>query len=305
MKAKLIANPSAGKDRAPDVLVALNERLRPATGGELDLVLSTGPGDACLAAEHAVRDACDVVFVAGGDGTLNEVVNGVALAGGLEQVTFGLLPLGTGNDFARALGVPEGVDAALDVIAAARVTQVDLGVMGDRVFVNASAGAFFAEVSAAASVRLKSFAGKLAYVLGGANALLDHEPVPMRVTIDERAPFDLDVSFFAVSNGRTIGGGRLVAPAALVDDGLLDVCLVRAGRPLDLLQVLAEVARAEHVDDERVLYTRARRVELVSPRPFKVNTDGEVLERTRASYDVRPRAARFFAGPELPFSRRA
>ncbi len=303
MKAKLIANPHAGKDRAGELLVALNERLRPATGGELGVVLTVAPGDACHAAELAAKEGCEAIFVVGGDGTLNECLNGVArVPGALERVTFGLVPLGTGNDFARALGLPEDVDAALDVLAAARVAHVDLGVLGDRVFVNASAGGFIAEVSDAVDTRLKSIAGKLAYVVGGAGALLEHEAIPLTIAVDGGAAFAVEASFFAVCNGRTIGGGRNIAPRALVDDGLFDVVVLRGVGPLELVQVLSEVARSEHVEDERVVYTRAKSLELTSPRPFKVNTDGEVLEVTRASYRILPRAARFFAAPVMPFS---
>lgn len=301
MKAKLIANPSAGRDRAPELLPHVAERLRPLVPGGLDVVLTTARGDGERAAAVAAEEGTELLFVGGGDGTLNEVVNGVArVPGALERVTFALLPLGTGNDFARALGLPTDLDAALDVVAAARVLAVDLGVLGDRVFVNASAGGFVAEVSDAVDTRLKSVAGKLAYVVGGAGALLDHEPLRLRVSLDAGPAADLDVSLFAVASGRTIGGGRLIAPRACLDDGLLDVCVVRSGTGVDLLAVLAEIARGDHVGDERVLYARVRSVELVAEQPFKVNTDGEVLELARASYGVRPRAARFFAPADVP-----
>lgn len=301
MKAKLIANPSAGRDRAPELLPHVAERLRSLVPGGLEVVLTTARGDGERAAEIAAAEGTGLLLVAGGDGTLNEVVNGVArVRGALERVTFALLPLGTGNDFARALGLPEDLDAALDVVAAARVLVVDLGVLGDRVFVNASAGGFVGEVSDAVDSRLKSVAGKLAYVIGGAGALLDHEPLRLRVTLDAAPPRDLEVSLFAVASGRTIGGGRLVAPRARLDDGLLDVCLVRGGTGVDLLPVLAEIAHGAHVGDERVLYARVRSAELVAARPFKVNTDGEVLELARATYAVRPRAARFFAPADVP-----
>jgi diacylglycerol kinase (ATP) len=301
MKAKLIANPVAGKDDAADVLVGINDRLRPAFG-DFDIVLTVAAGDAGRAAAQAVADGCEHLFVAGGDGTLNEVINGVAaVPGALSRVTFGLLPLGTGNDFARALAIPEDLDGALDIVAQGGVTEVDLGVLDDRCFVNASAGGFIAEASDAVDPGLKTVAGKLAYLIGGAGALLDHEPVRLALTVDGRRLPERDVSLFAVCNSRLLGGGRLIAPFAAVDDGLLDVCLVASMKTLELAALLTKVTSGAHVDDERVTYFRARTLDLASPAPFKVNTDGEVIEVTRCSYRVLPRAVRFFAD-ELVFA---
>lgn len=104
MKSKLVLNPVAGTDAAPEYLTLINDRLRQ-DGDTLDIVITVAAGDATRAAEQAVRDEYDRVIVAGGDGTLNEVLNGVgAVSGGFAKVTFGLIPLGTGNDFATALG---------------------------------------------------------------------------------------------------------------------------------------------------------------------------------------------------------
>lgn len=304
LKARLIANPVAGADRAPDELVALNERLRPAVG-DLDIVLTTAKGDAARAAEQAVREGYDHLFVAGGDGTLNEVLNGVAaVPHGLERVTFGLLPLGTGNDFAHAIGVPEDLDGAVDVLARGELAAIDVARLDERRFVNVSAGGFVAEVSDAVDPALKSIAGKLAYLIGGAGALLEHEPHEFVVTIDDKPPFSVRASFFAVCNSRLVGGGRLIAPYALVDDGELDVCIVEAMRTLELVGLLTKVSAGEHVADERVRYFRAKRIEIRSQPPFKVNTDGEVIETTHCRYSVARRAARFLAG-DPPFTEAA
>lgn len=302
MKARLIANPTAGADRAPVELVTVNERLRRADR-DLDIVLTVGEGDAAYAAEHAVREGCDHIFVAGGDGTLNEAINGVArVPGGLERVTFGVLPLGTGNDFAKALGIPEDVSGALDVLAEGRVAAVDVATLDDRMFLNVSAGGFVAEASDAVDPSLESVAGKLAYLIGGAGALLEHEPIDLEIAVDDREPVTLPVSFFAVCNSRLVGGGRLIAPSALVDDGELDVVVVSASKRVALAALLAKVSSGEHVDDERVEYLRARTVVVRSKTPFKVNTDGEVIETETCRYGILPRAAHFFAGEVLPFS---
>jgi diacylglycerol kinase family enzyme len=107
---------------------------------------------------------------------------------------------------------------------------------------------------------------------------------------------------FAVCNSRMVGGGRLIAPHALVDDGMLDVCLIEAMPVIEFIGLLTSVSAGEHLADERVSYFRARQLELRFARTIKVNTDGEVLETDHCLYTLRPRAARFLAG-DAPFAK--
>src|SRR5688572_29180606 len=291
MKSKLILNPLAGTDAAPDHLARMNEQLRHRIG-TLDIVITVAEGDAGETARQAVHDGYDYLFIAGGDGTLNEALNGVASAGGLDAVTFGVIPLGTGNDFATALGLPDDVDAAIDQLLESPALLVDVGRLNDRYFVNVSAGGFLAEVSDAVNPRLKTLAGKLAYLIGGAQVLIDYEPVHARL---RRAEGDEDMALyaFAVCNSRLVGGGRLIAPDALIDDGELDVCLIQAMPTLEFMTLLRRVSEGDHVDDDRVAYFRTRELELNFDRPIKVNFDGQVLEAERCCYRILPRAARF------------
>ncbi|HEX8557048.1 MAG TPA: diacylglycerol kinase family protein [Pyrinomonadaceae bacterium] len=305
MKSRLIVNPVSGTDSGPDYLKTINERLR--ESGDLDIVMTVAPGDALEAARRSALEGYERLYVGGGDGTLNEVLNGVAtVEGGLARVTFGLIPLGTGNDFADALGLPEDVEAAVDILLAGRAVSVDVGVLNDRHFVNVSAGGFIAEVSDAVSPRLKSVAGKLAYLVGGAQALMDYEAVNMRLralTGDGVVERETAVEMFAVCNSRLIGGGRMIAPHALIDDGLLDLCVFEAMPTAEFLALLPRVSGGGHVEDARVTYLRARELELRFDRVIKVNTDGEVLEADACRYRVLPRAARFLAG-DAPFASR-
>ena len=311
MKAKLIVNPVSGADDAPDFLTAINRQLRERVG-LLDIIITTAEGDATRAAEQAVRDGYDHLFVGGGDGTLNEVLNGVApLEQGLSQVTFGVIPLGTGNDFATALGLSENISDAIDSLLEGDAVAVDIGRMNDRYFVNVSAGGFIAEVSDAVNPQLKTIAGKLAYLIGGAQVVLTYEPVRARIlSVESPAsvegnpspwPSTMALHTFAVCNSRLVGGGRLIAPHATIDDGRLDVCLIEAMPTVDFLGLLRRVSDGEHVEDHRVTYFQASALELVFDRAIKVNTDGQVLETNRCRYDVLPRAARFLNGrsPEI------
>lgn len=293
MKARLIVNPRSGTDSAPYVLETINRRLRERVG-MMDIVMTVAEGDASTAAALAVGDGVDHLFVGGGDGTLNEVLNGVAsVPGGLAAVTFGLIPLGTGNDFATALGVPEDADAAIAQLFDVPAAAVDVGRLNDRFFVNVSAGGFMAEVSDAVNPQLKTIAGKLAYLLGGAQVALNYEPVQATVRVSGTTESRL-LHTFAVCNSRLVGGGRLIAPRARMDDGLLDVCLIEAMPTVEFLALLRRVSSGEHLDDPRVTYVQTGDdIELVFERPTNVNTDGQVLEVRRCAYSVMPRAATF------------
>jgi diacylglycerol kinase family enzyme len=160
-----------------------------------------------------------------------------------------------------------------------------------------------AEVSDAVTPRLKTFAGKLAYLIGGAQVLFDYQPVRARIT----GPVDLEVSLhtFAVCNSPLIGGGRLIAPAARLDDGLADVCLIEAMATIDFLGLLTRVSSGEHVNDERVRYFRATEVELAFDRTIAVNTDGQVLETNACRYRMLRHAARFLVPDAARLTNRA
>jgi diacylglycerol kinase (ATP) len=274
----------------------MNQALR-AKYGPMEIVLTLAGGDGERAARLAVGDGCDVLFVAGGDGTLNEALNGVAAAGALDRVTIGVIPLGTGNDFAHALGIPESLDEALRVLVEGRVVRTDLGEVNGRVFANVSGGGYIAEVSEAVTPQMKTIAGRLAYLVGGAQALLDFEPVRVTaVAAPSGQRFGTAMYAFAVCNARLIGGGKLIAPHAAIDDGLLDLCVIDAMPTLEFVALLRRVAQGSHVDDPRVRYLQVARLSLEFSRVTRINTDGELLEAVACEYRVLPLAARFLAG---------
>ena len=302
MRARLIVNPKSGADRAVTLLPRINETLRSFVS-DLDITVTTCAEDAERAAARALADGCDALYVAGGDGTLNAAVRGLITPGGSAcAMPIGIIPFGTGNDFARALGMGEDAETALDALLARRVVDVDIGTLNDRPFVNTSAGGFVAHVSEAVTEGLKDVTGKLAYLIGGARALFSSAPFSGRIVVPPGAdataaawPGAIDIEMFAVCNARFIGGGYPIAPSARVDDGLLDVLVVPQMSVLEFVGVLQGIAAGEPASGQ-VLSFRASAFDLEFSRAVRVNTDGEVLEAKRASYRIRPRAARFFCG---------
>jgi diacylglycerol kinase (ATP) len=300
-RAGLIVNPSSGRERGAEYAELLGVELGKRYG-VVQVFHTNGDGDAAAAARGAVANGCQELFVAGGDGTLNEAVNGVAAAGALGRVRFGIFPLGTGNDFAAALGIPLEIEQAIDVVLRGRQLRVDVGIVNGRYFLNTSGGGYIAEVSVAVTPQLKTMAGRLAYMIGGAQALLEYEPVRATILAEPGGlRIGLGLYTFAVCNARLIGGGRLIAPEALIDDGLLDVCLIEKMSALEFLALARKVADGAHVDDPRVRYLQASSVTIEFDRETSINTDGEVLTATRCEYAVLPQATTFFAG-DTPFA---
>jgi diacylglycerol kinase (ATP) len=302
-RARLIVNPASGTDRAPGLLPLINARLR-TVARDLDITMTTAAGDAERAAVRAVEERCDALFVAGGDGTLNAAVRGLLGSGGpMQRPAVGVIPLGTGNDFAKALDLSEDPEVAVERLLEARVVEVDVGLLNGRPFVNTSAGGFVADVSEAVTEGLKDVTGKLAYLIGGARALFGTEPFLARLTppAGENAAAawagDLELAMFAICNARLIGGGYPIAPEALIDDGLLDVFLVKRMALLEFVGLLQTIALGQHLQDDRVLHFRAAGFDLQFNRPVRVNTDGELFETSRCEYRVLHRHVRFFCGP--------
>jgi diacylglycerol kinase (ATP) len=298
MKCRLIVNPVSGADEGSEMVLTLNDRLR-ARFGDMDIVITVAAGDARRAARACAEDGYDHLFVAGGDGTLNEAVNGVfeARPGDARRPTFGVVPIGTGNDFAAALGIPEDLDAAIDVLSRRASRLVDVGCVNGEHFVNVSAGGFIAEVSDAVTPQLKTVAGKLAYLIGGAKVLANYSPVlTTHRAHGEASTRTVRLETFAVCNSRLVGGGRLIAPDAVLDDGELDVCFIEDMPVVEFVRLLRRVSDGDHVEDERVAYFRTRELELAFDRRVKMNVDGQVLDADRCRYTVLPRAARFFTG---------
>lgn len=301
MRARLIVNPSSGTDRAPLLLPVINARLRTLVR-ELDITMTTDADDAAAAAVRAAETRCDAVYVAGGDGTLNAVIRGLmSCPGGIPDMPVGIVPLGTGNDFAKALGLGDDPSAAVEALLTPRVIRVDVGLLNDRPFVNTSAGGFIADVSESVTEGLKDATGKLAYLIGGARALLGTEPFSARMILPEGEgppPWEgsLDLQLFAACNARFIGGGYPIAPAAVIDDGLLDVLVVPRMPMLEFVGVLQRIASGSYENAPGVLHFRAAAFDLVFSRSVRVNTDGEVLEAERCVYRVRRSAVPFFCG---------
>jgi lipid kinase YegS len=253
-------------------------------GHTVDPRVTWEPGDAERFAREGAARGVDAVVALGGDGTVNEVVNGLTGS----TVPLGIIPVGTANDFARQAGIPPDADHAMDVILQRKPVCIDTGEMNGRRFLNVSTGGIGAEATAETPPEAKESLGPLAYAITGARKFADLDPIPARFTGPE---FELacECLLFAVGNARVTGGGTRVTPRALVTDGLLDVCIVEARPAADFARLLLKVRKGEHLGEGGVHYAQLPRVEVASRRPITVNADGEPSTGRHFNYVARPR----------------
>lgn len=293
-KTCIILNPSAGSVRDLDDVAARLARLPNA-----EVRLTNKSGSAARFARTAIGKGRDTIIAAGGDGTLNEVINGIGENLGAARV--GLLPLGTGNDFARSLNLPVDLEAAIDVILAGETRAVDLvRVTSDEVryFVNVSAGGFSGLVDEKLTPEMKKTWGPLAYLRSAAAALPELRAYRTTLAFDNAESLMLELYNVVVANGRYIAGGTLIAPEAAIDDGLLDVVLIPKRPAPELALVVAQIALGTHLSSDVVIHRRATKLTVNSKPGMWFNVDGELVGNEPATFEVVPRALRFIA-PKL------
>lgn len=298
MSTYIIVNPNAGSVADLETLEAALGRLP-----ETEVCRTEAAGDAERLAREAVRGGADLVVAAGGDGTLNEVVNG--LSEDFDKARLALLPLGTGNDFARSIGVPDDLEGALAVLESGHVRSVDvarasIGASGDtgRYFINMSAGGFSGEVSERAG-EAKERWGPLAYMRAAIGALPELKGFLTTITLNGAETLRLETYNIVVCNGRYVASGIPAAPTAILDDGLLDVLIAPMTTIPQLAGLIPLVLLGMHVDSDLLLFRRATRVEIECDPPMAFNVDGELIGEGTASFDILPRALQVIVGPTL------
>jgi diacylglycerol kinase (ATP) len=253
-------------------------------GHFVDIRVTWSAGDATRLARDGALCGADVVVAVGGDGTLNEVVNGVD---GL-PTPVGIIPLGTANDLARQLSIPPDADHAMDVVLQKPPIRIDTASLNGRRFVNVSTGGLGAEATAETPTSAKASLGPLAYAITGVRKLSALEPY---VGSFEGEGFEVEGEFllFAVGNGRSTGAGMPLTTNASLTDGLLDVCVVEAVSRSDIPRLLLQARKGEHFGQPGVHYARMSWMRLTVSEAIAVNVDGEHQELARLEYRVRPR----------------
>lgn len=211
------------------------------------------------------------VLIAGGDGTIDNVVNAMTKAG--VSVPIGILPVGTANDFGKFLGMPSDISKACKQILSSEVTSVDLGSINDKYFVNVASTGLFTDVSQKTDVNLKNTIGKLAYYLKGLEELPNFRKIKIKIKSEEME-YEGNMYFMLVFNGQTAGNFKL-ATRASASDGLLDVIIFKAIPIIELIPLFVKVLKGEHLDSDNVIYFKTNNIYIESYEDIVTDIDGE------------------------------
>jgi diacylglycerol kinase (ATP) len=286
MHLKLIYNPAAGRGRARRHVRTVEEYLR-ARGARVDCEPSTSPDDLVRISAESSRAGYDRVVVCGGDGTLNLAVRQFDL----ERGTLALIPTGSGDDFAKVTGLPRNVRRACDVVIDGRVREVDVAAANGRRYLGVAGLGFDSEVAAYAN-RIRLLRGSAVYLYAIFRVLPRFVPHPVQITTEDGTRSET-IMFAAVGNSRQYGGGIRITPAAAIDDGQLDTCIVHQTTRVQLLKTLPKAYTGAHVRSPFVETGRGRFFRFESERPMEVYADGELVTSTPVTFVLEPTKLRF------------
>jgi diacylglycerol kinase (ATP) len=292
-----------------DALAALADQ-----GWKVSLRETNSAEEAIELARDAAQSNIDLVAAAGGDGAIHSALRGLMQvheelaanpnAGRQAPLRTGLavIPMGTGNDLSRTLGLPLDVEEAVAAIADGRTRLLDvirIEAVGRREhMINVAAGGNSGAVAEAMTEDLKQTWGAWCYVRGALDVLTDLQPYRIQLDLDGRKIGPLEALNVVFANGRTVAGGVRVAPRANLEDGLLDLVVVENASLLETASVAAEFVLGDYLEHEGVIFERARRAELLSEPPMTFSADGELVTGSRFVFEVIPQALEVVVGPE-------
>ncbi|UOQ84444.1 diacylglycerol kinase [Gracilibacillus salinarum] len=271
-RARIIYNPTSGREAFKKELPEVLRRFEEA-GYETSAHSTTCEGDAISAARKAVERQFDLIVAAGGDGTINEVIQGMAEQENRPKLA--IIPVGTTNDFARALSIPREILKAVDVILENRTRKLDIGKVNDHYFMNIAGAGKLTELTYDVPSKLKTMLGQLAYYLKGIELLLPAlKPTKVQIEYDGKW-FDDEIMLFLVSNSNSVGGFEKLAPDAKMDDGYFDLVILRKTNLAEFVRIASLATRGAHLDDKHVFYTKANRIKVHTEEKMQLNIDGE------------------------------
>ncbi|AKP68092.1 diacylglycerol kinase [Companilactobacillus ginsenosidimutans] len=276
MRARLIYNPTSGHESLPnnvgDILNVLEQ-----AGYEASAYRTTAKKRSALKeARRVAQEGFDLVVAAGGDGTINEVVNGIADLD--KRPEMAIIPAGTTNDYARALKIPrDDVVEAAKVVLKKQKLDVDIGQAGDNYFINIAGGGSMTELTYEVPSAYKSILGYLAYLVKGAEMLPRISPIDMHIEYDDGV-FDGKATMFLIGLTNSIGGMEQIAPNSVIGDGTFSLIIVKETNLRDLVHLITLVLNGgRHVDNPKIIYTKTKEITVKAndDNRIMINLDGE------------------------------
>lgn len=276
---KLIYNPAAGRGKTLRHAARVEDYFRQRVA-RVDVHASSSPSDLTRVAAESSQGQYDRVVICGGDGSLNYALREFNLQRGI----MALIPLGSGDDFARVCGIPRSFEDACDVALNGKIREVDVAVANGTRYLGVAGLGFDSEVAAYAN-RVKFLRGSAVYLYAIFRVLPRFRPHPIRLTMDGKTRSE-EMMFAVVGNSRQYGGGIRIVPDALVDDGVLDFCIVHRTTRAQLLKTLPLAYTGKHVGSSFVEVGRGSTFRFESDRPLEVYADGELVTTTPVAFGL-------------------
>lgn len=280
MKGLAIINPSSGKQVLQrSALDAINMILATGVAEEIHLFYTQKKDDATHRAAAIKEGEYGFVMAVGGDGTVNEVVNGLIQSHTMTPLV--IIGAGTTNDFAVAMELPKRPADICEMIKNMYTVKADVGKMNNKYFLNVAAGGLLSEVAHKVTSDLKTSFGKLAYYIAGMKDLssLKLDTVPLKFELDNGETFTNDVFLFVIANTRSVGGFSRIAPKAMINDGKFDLCIIKKVEPLDVIPLALKIQAGNHLNSPLIGYYQSSSIRITPMSPeaenFPVDYDGE------------------------------
>ncbi len=298
-KIKLILNPATNHGRSADIAASLHPLI---AEHRIDLCITEHPRQAIEMAGQAGGQGYDLVIAAGGDGTVHEVVNGLMRGSDPHRPSLGILSLGSGNDFAHILGVPDNPLAALQSCINGQPHFLDIGSVQDEngrlEYFNNTIGIGFDAAVTIRTRRMKRIHGFMMYFIATLQTILrNFRPLKLKVTTD-RESWEMETIMLTLGNGPREGGGFLVTPEARLDDGILNYASIRQISRLMMLRLVPEVMKGTHARFKQVQMGTCQKMSIISQDSLPIHCDGEIYADFNSSsfklkIEILPRALRF------------
>lgn len=300
MRARVIINPSSGiKMFQKNAEIIVRQLLSERIFDKADIIKTGKQCDAFQAALDYKDNEVDLVVAVGGDGTVNEVING--LIRGNHKTPLAILPAGTTNDFATFMNMPQSVNKFCDMIRRFNSTYIDVGKVGAQYFVNVASAGILADIPINVSTKAKTMLGQMAYYIEAAKQLTESpklRTISVKISSKEHI-IQEDILLFTISNSKSVGGFSLAAPNASVSDGLLDVLVIHKQNLLELVPLFIQIKNGTHVKNPSVSYFQTNEViiESFNNDPVSVDIDGEKGDPLPATIQIVPHAIQLIIPP--------
>ncbi|MDO6355307.1 diacylglycerol kinase family lipid kinase [Caloramator sp. CAR-1] len=279
MSILFIVNPKAGNGKALKVFEKIKEKMK-FLKKDYEIAYTKGPEDAITIAREASNSFNKIVSV-GGDGTLNEVVNGIAGS----RAILGVIPAGTGNDFAKTIYPSLNIDDILKTIIDGEVKSIDIGKCNNKYFINIASAGIDAEIAHRVQRIKKSVPGKTVYLNALFKTLASYKGIDFNIKLDD-VSFKANTLLITASNGKYYGGGMIPTPDADIRDGYFDVCHIKNLNKLKIIAILYKFIKGNHTSLKEVTIFKTKRLTIKADKKFFINIDGETLETNEANLEL-------------------